>query len=110
MKRKLIITIVLLVMSLVGVLYGVHRFFNGAPTLKQESKEIVADYLQNNYPEQAFKVESVAYYPGEGTYIVHIVSNDGKIEGNIDVRNGKVVGTELGDFPPEKYSPKNKSR
>lgn len=68
------------------------------PVTKEKSREIVSAYLEKNYPEEIFKITNIAYYPSEGTYIVHVISNDGKTEGNIDVRDGKII-TEGEEFP-----------
>ncbi len=76
----------------------VYFFFNGNPVTKEKSREIVSAYLEKNYPEEIFKITNIAYYPSEGTYIVHVISNDGKTEGNIDVRDGKII-TEGEEFP-----------
>jgi flagellar basal body-associated protein FliL len=96
MKGKAIFLSVLMVVLLMsGFIYF---FFNGNPITKEKSREIVSSYLEENYPEESFKITNIAYYPGEGTYIVHVISADEKIEGNIDVRNGRII-TEGGEFP-----------
>lgn len=88
MRRKTIfLSAVLILLLLAGFGYF---FFNGNPITKKESKEIVAEYLQTNYPGKSFTIDPVGYYPGEGTYIVHFISKDGKLQGNIDVTEGKV--------------------
>lgn len=88
------LSILMFVLILSGIVYF---FFNGNPVTKEKSREIVFSYLEENYPEESFKITNIAYYPGKGTYIVHVISKDGNIEGNIDVRNGKVI-TEGGEF------------
>ncbi|WP_078544453.1 YfjL-like protein [Litchfieldia alkalitelluris] len=89
MKTKLII---LLSLVIVGSLYfGI----NGNPLAKAKSREIVEDYMNENYPDQSFTISNVGYYPGEAVYIVHVVSKDFGIEGNINVKKGKVVGEEF---------------
>lgn len=76
----------------------VYFFFQGNPITKEKSRQIVSSYLEENYPEESFKITNIAYYPGEGTYIVHVISTDGKTEGSIDVRNGRII-TVGGEFP-----------
>jgi hypothetical protein len=72
-----------------------HLFFNGNPISRTEINETVKDYLKSNYPEQSFRINNIGYYPGEGTYIVNVVSKDGTIHGNIDVRKGKIIHDEI---------------
>lgn len=93
-KRTFILS---LVITLLLILVLGYIYFNGSPKLKEESKEIAAEYLRKAYPDESFTIDSVGYYPGEGTYIVHFISKDGTKQGNIDVRNGKIVenGEEL---------------
>lgn len=99
MKVKAIIfLIVLILLLLVGFIY---LFFNGNPILRAESKEIVIEYLEKNYPEQTFTIDDISYYPGEGTYIVHFVSRDGIIQGNIDIREGKIIRDGFLNLEPE---------
>lgn len=96
MKAKAIfLTMIVIVLLLSGFIYF---FFNGNPVTKENSSELVSAYLNENYPEESFKITKIAYYPGEGTYIVHVISKDGKIEGNIDVSDGRII-TEGAEFP-----------
>lgn len=96
MKAKAIfLSIIVIVLLLSGFIYF---FFNGNPVTKENSREIVSAYLKENYPEESFKITNIAYYPGEGTYIVHVISKDGKVEGNIDVRDGRII-TEGSESP-----------
>lgn len=96
MKGKaILISILMFVLLLSGFVYF---FFNGNPVTKEKSRELVSAYLEKNYPDESFKITNIAYYPGEGTYIVHVISKDGNTEGNIDVRNGMII-TEGGEFP-----------
>ena len=85
MKRKFIVMSLIVVLFFVGLGY---LFFNGNPITREKSKEIAAEYLEKNYPDQSFTIDSVGYYPGEGTYIVHFISKDEKLQGNIDVIDG----------------------
>jgi hypothetical protein len=88
MKAKAIfLSFIVIVLLLAGYIFF---FFNGNPVTKENSKEIVAVYLEENYPEESFKITNISYYPGERTYIAHVISEDGKIEGNIDVIDGKI--------------------
>ncbi|MBM7691760.1 hypothetical protein JOC77_001167 [Peribacillus deserti] len=73
-------------------------FFYGNPVTKMESKQIAREYLDVNYPELPFIVSHVDYYPGEGIYIVHIITKDGTVKANLDVRRGKVVNDGLLEF------------
>lgn len=98
MKTKVIFLSVIFIALLLFLSVFINSFFNGDTAKKEESKELVVSYLEENYSEQSFTITDVAYYPGEGTYIVHVVSKDGKVEGNIDVRNGKIF-TEGAEFP-----------
>lgn len=96
MKGKaILLSILVLVLLMSGFIYF---FLNGNPAEKDKSREIVTTYLKENYPEESFKITNVAYYPGEGIYIVHVISKDGKTEGNLDVRNGRII-TESVEFP-----------
>ncbi|MFJ5758810.1 hypothetical protein ACIQAA_06610 [Neobacillus sp. NPDC093182] len=96
MKGKaMLLSILIFVLISSGFVYF---FFKGSPVTKEKGREIVTSYLEENYPEESFKITNIAYYPGEGTYIVHVISKDGNIEGDIDVRNGKII-TEGGEFP-----------
>ncbi|MEH6992519.1 hypothetical protein V7075_07360 [Neobacillus drentensis] len=96
MKAK---AIFLSIIGIVLLLSGfIHFFLNGSPVTKENSGELVSTYLKENYPEESFKITNISYYPGEGTYIVHVISKDGKIEGNIDVKNGR-IRTEGAEFP-----------
>lgn len=95
MTKKLILYssfMILLLVLIIGI-----RSFTGSPKLKDQSKKIAIEYLQKNYPEESFTVDSVGYYPGEGTYIVHFISKDGTMQGNIDLRDGIIV--EGGEEP-----------
>lgn len=99
MRGKVIfLSIIVFLLLLSGLFY---LFFNGNPITREKSREIVTIYLQENYPDESFKITNIAYYPGEGTFIVHVISKDGKIEGNIDVRDGKII-TEGAEFPFKK--------
>jgi hypothetical protein len=96
MKAKAIfLSFIVIVLILSGFIFF---FFSGNPVTKENSKEIVAVYLEENYPKESFKITNTSYYPGDGTYIVHVISEDGKIEGNIDVIDGKIRTDRL-EFP-----------
>lgn len=98
MKKKTKIFIIpIVLLYLFGFIY---LFFNGNPITKAESKKIVAQYLEETHPEYSFTVDYVGYYPGEGTYIVHFISKDGTVQGNIDVIDGKIRSEGL-HFPSE---------
>jgi hypothetical protein len=96
MKAKtIILSLFVITLLLSGFIY---LFFNGNPITKEKSRESVTTFFEENYPEESFRITDIAYYPGEGTYIFHIVSKDGDIEGNIDVRDGKII-MEGVEFP-----------
>lgn len=96
MKAKTIfISLFLIALVFSGIIY---LTFNGNPITKEKSREIVTNYLKENYPEESFRITDIAHYPGEGTYIVHVISKDGDIEGNIDVRDGRII-MDGGEFP-----------
>lgn len=89
MKGKTIsLSILALALLVTGYIYF---FLNRSSAEKDKSREIVTIYLNENFPEESFKITNVAHYPGEGTYIVHVISKDGSIEGNIDVRDGRII-------------------
>ncbi|WHZ03871.1 hypothetical protein QNH48_04190 [Neobacillus sp. YX16] len=96
MKAKAIFLSIIGIVLLLSVF--IYSSLNGNPATKENSRELVSAYLKENYPDESFKITNISYYPGEGTYIVHVISKDGKIEGNIDVRNGR-IRTEGAEFP-----------
>ena len=96
--KGIYVSVIVVVLLISGFIYFL---FNGNPAEKEKSREIVAAYLEEHYPMQDYKITSVAYYPGVGTYIVHVISEDEETEGNIDVRNGRII-TEGNKTPFEK--------
>lgn len=89
MKRKTVIFALIFC-----VLGGIFLAFFGNPLTRIQSKELVIEYLQITYPEEEYTVDQVSYYPFERTYVVHYSSKDGKVQDNIDVKNGEVVKKE----------------
>ncbi|WP_342429707.1 hypothetical protein [Neobacillus sp. FSL H8-0543] len=86
------ISFAVVLLLLVGFIY---LFLNGNPVKRSESKEIVTEYLKTHYPEESFQINGIGYYPGEGTYIVNVITKDGTIQGNIDVRDGRITADSL---------------
>jgi lipopolysaccharide export LptBFGC system permease protein LptF len=96
MKGKpIILSCMLILLLLVGFIYF---FLNGNPVTRAESKEIVIEYLQTHYPKETFSINGISYYPGEGTYIVNVITKDGTIQGNIDVRDGIITADSLDPY------------
>jgi hypothetical protein len=87
-EKGLLIAILMILMLFFGFLF---IFFTGNPITRAESKDLVIEYLHENYPDQSFTIEGISYYPADGTYVMHYVSDDRSIDGYIDVRDGKVL-------------------
>jgi lipopolysaccharide export LptBFGC system permease protein LptF len=90
--KPIILSFLLILLLLVGLIYF---FLNGNPVTRSESKEIVIEYLKRHYPQETFRINGISYYPGEGTYIVNVITKDGAIQGNIDVRDGRITADSL---------------
>ncbi|PLR79245.1 hypothetical protein CU633_00465 [Bacillus sp. V3-13] len=90
MRKILWYTVIFVVLVLIVAL-----FFYGNPMARRDSIAIANDYINSKYPEYSFTVSDVRYYPGEGTFVVYVVSKDGKVTGNLDVSNSKVVHEEF---------------
>lgn len=89
MKTKITISICICIL-----LVGLSVLLYGNPISRIQSKKVVEEFVESKFPEHSFKITKVSYYPGEGTYIVHVISKDGTVEGNIDVREGEVSSDE----------------
>jgi hypothetical protein len=90
--KPIILSCLLILLLLVGYIYFI---LNGNPVTRAESKEIVIEYLQTHYPEETFRINGISYYPGEGTYIVNVITMNGAIKGNIDVSDGRITADSL---------------
>jgi hypothetical protein len=90
--KPIILSCMLILLLLVGYIYF---FLNGNPVTRAESKEIVIEYLKTHYPKETFSINSINYYPGEGTYIVNVITMNGAIKGNIDVSDGRITADSL---------------
>lgn len=71
--------------------------FNGNPISKVEAKRLAIEYLEKRYPDEEFTLSNGSYYPGERTYIIKFQSRDKKVNGNLDIRKGKVIHEEKGE-------------
>ncbi|RHW41163.1 hypothetical protein D1B31_09515 [Neobacillus notoginsengisoli] len=87
MKRKTIFSITAIALLAAGL------FMLGNPITRVKSKQAAEQYLKNTYRDQTYEIEKVGYYPGEGTYVIHVKFEDGQ-RVNLDVKNGKVIGQE----------------
>ena len=94
MKGNVVLFGGMIVLLLVG--FGCFSL-NGNPVAKAKGKEIVAVYLGEKYPGKSLAIDHVSYYhyPGGGTHIVYFVSEGGKMQGNIDVRDGRIAKGEF---------------
>ncbi|MBS8263632.1 hypothetical protein DYI25_04140 [Mesobacillus boroniphilus] len=92
MKKKLLIISFVLVAG--GFIYF---FFNGNPISRSEANKLANDYLEKRYPDYEFILTNGGYYPGEGTYIINFQSENKEVNGNLDIRKGKVRHEEKGD-------------
>ena len=91
MKIKIVISIFLCIFLAVCTFF----FFYGNPISRSQSIEIVEDYVRTKYSEHSFNISDVNHYPGEGIFIVHVISMGGGVEGDIDVKKGKVINEEF---------------
>lgn len=78
-----------LVVNFFFYLVQFEKSLTGKPTLAEESKVIVSEYLQKNYPEIPFTIKENVDYIDE-LYWVGFISQDGKVEGYISVNKGEI--------------------
>ena len=75
MKIKIVISIFLCIFLAVCTFF----FFYGNPISRSQSIEIVEDYVRIRYSEYSFNTSYVNHYPGEGIFIVHVISMGGEV-------------------------------